>query len=311
MCLEYYILQGIATFGAKMRDPFENTVVRGEKLRYNKKKQGVLLMTGMDIARKIQLPDVIFEAVYRVQPLDIALDPENPQNTLEALEAFAQQENGLRILRYFLDWGVKLKAQYDALGIPERVFWDGMKDIAIWAEDYYDKHGVPGFAEWGWVATTLCLKVFRLGRLQFEPMQLDTPIVCSGHTYPEGTAVLNVHIPAGEALDVSEVRASMDYAPEFFERYFQRRSALFLCHSWLMSPQLKELLQADSRIIQFQNLFSVYEVDQERQAEERVFGHLEENPAAYPEGTSLQKKMKAALLAGKCFGMGRGIRVIE
>ena len=55
----------------------------------------------------------------------------------------------------------------------------------------------------------------------------------------------------------------------------------------------------------------MYEVDQERQAEERVFGHLEENPAAYPEGTSLQKKMKAALLAGKCFGMGRGVRVIE
>ena len=79
MCLEYYILQGIATIGAKMRGFFENTVVHGEKLRYNKKKQGVLLMTGMDIARKIQLPDVIFEAVSRVQPLDIALDPENPQ----------------------------------------------------------------------------------------------------------------------------------------------------------------------------------------------------------------------------------------
>lgn len=267
-------------------------------------------MTGMDIARKIQLPDVIIEAVYRAAPLDVALDLENPQNTLEALEAFAQQENGLRVLRFLLDWGVRLKEQYDALGIPEQVFWDGMKDIRIWAEDYYDRHGVPGLAEWGWVATTLSQKVFRLGRLQFEPMPLESPVVCNGHVFPEGTMVLNVHIPAGEPLDPEAVRASMADAPGFFRKCYQKTAALFVCHSWLLSPQLKELLGEGSRIMQFQNLFSVYEVDQERQAEERVFGRLEENPEAYPEGTFLRKKMKTALLEGKTFGMGRGVRLI-
>lgn len=267
-------------------------------------------MTGMDIARKIQLPDEIYEAVCRTQPLNIPLDLENPQKTLEALAAFAEQENGLGILRFYLEWAVKLKGKYDSLGIPEQVFWDGVKDIGIWAEDYYDKHGTPGFAEWGWVATTLCLKVFRLGRLQFEPMQLETPIVCNGHTYPEGTTVLNVHIPAGEPLDVPEVRAAMDYAPEFFRKYFQKTSGLFMCHSWLLSPQLKELLPEESRILQFQDLFTVHWVDQERQAEERVFGFLAEDPACYPENTSLQKKMRAAILAGKRFGMGCGYRMI-
>lgn len=267
-------------------------------------------MTGMDIASKIQLPEEILEAVYRTQPLNIPLDPEKPQNALEALDAFAEQDNGLRILHFYLDWAVKLKERYDALGIPEQVFWDGMKDITIWAEDYRDKHGVPGFAEWGWVATTLCMKVFRLGRLQFEPTQLEMPVVCNGRTYPEGTAVLNVHIPAGQPLDAAEVRAAMDDAPEFFRAYFQKACTLFVCHSWLLSPQLKELLPEESRILQFQNLFSVYAVDQERQAEERVFGFLAENPETYPEETSLQRKMKAALLRGKAFGMGRGIREI-
>lgn len=268
-------------------------------------------MTGMDIARKIQLPKEIFEAVYHAQPLDVPLDPENPRNMLEALEAFAEQENGLRILRFYLEWAVKLKEQYDAIGIPEQVFWDGMKDLAIWAEDYYAKHGVPGFAEWGWVATTLSLKIFRLGRLQFEPMELDAAIVCNGHTYPEGTMVLNVHIPAGQPLDVAQVRAAMDYAPVFFDTYFRKTFTLFHCHSWLLSPQLKELLPEESRILQFQNLFSVCQVDQERQAEERVFGFAADDPATYPEETSLQKKMKAAILAGKSFGMGCGIRVIQ
>lgn len=268
-------------------------------------------MTGMDILEQLQLREEIREAVCRTEPLELKMEPGDFQKTLDKLEPFAKERNGLRIFRTLMEWALDLKERYDALGIPEQVYWDGLKDLAIWAEDYWEKHGVPGIAEWGWVATTLTMKVFRLGRLQFEPMQLDAAIVCNGHTYPEGTPVLNVHIPAGQPLDVAKVRASMDYAPEFFEKYFQRTSTLFICHSWLLSPQLKELLQEDSRIIQFQNLFSVYEIDQERQAEERVFGHLEENPDDYPEGTSLQKKMKASLLAGKCFGMGRGLRMIQ
>ena len=52
-------------------------------------------------------------------------------------------------------------------------------------------------------------------------------------------------------------------------------------------------------------------MDEERQAEERVFGSLAEDPATYPEETSLQRKMKMALLEGKHFGMGCGIREIR
>ena len=264
-------------------------------------------MTGMDVARKIQLPDAFIEAIYRTEPLDLQLEPGDFQKNLEKAETYAKEDNGLRILRCYLEWAVSLKGQYDALGIPETVFWDGVKVLAIWAKDHWDKHGTPGFSEWGWVITTLSMKVFRLGRLQFEPMCLETDIVCGGQIYPAGTAVLNVHIPAGEPLDIGEVRAAMNYAPVFFKTYFQNDCTLFCCHSWLLSPQLKELLPEGSRILQFQNLFSVFEVDQERQAEERVFGFLAENPESYPEETSLQKKMKASLLAGKAFGMGRGI----
>ena len=267
-------------------------------------------MTGMDILGKLQLRDEIREAVCRIEPLELKMELGDFQKTLDTLEPFAKEHNGLRIFRTYLEWALDLKERYDALGIPEQVFWDGLKDLAIWAEDYWEKHGVPGIAEWGWVATTLTMKVFRIGRLQFEPTQLDGAVDCDSQIYPAGTAVLNVHIPAGQPLDVEEVQAAMDYAPGFFKTYFSKESALFICHSWLLSPQLKELLPEDSRIIRFQNLFSVYEVDQERQAEERVFGHLEEHPEAYPEETSLQRKMKASLLAGKSYGMGRGIRMI-
>ena len=133
---------------------------------------------------------------------------------------------------------------------------------------------------------------------------------CGGRTYAAGTPILNVHIPAGEPLDVDTVRAAMEYAPRFYRAYFGQEFSLLHCHSWLLSPKLKMLLPEDSRIIRFQNLFTAFEADEERQAEERVFGFLAEDPAGYPENTSLQRKMKAALLAGVTFGMGRGIREI-
>ena len=267
-------------------------------------------MTGMEIAVRLQLPKDIMEAVENAQPLHIGLDMEKPQNILDQVSAFAAEDRGCRVLRFYLEWAAALKERYDVLGIPEKVFWDGMKDIAIWAEDYRQKHGVPGFVEWGWVAATLSMKVFRLGRLQFEPTQLETAVICDGKTYLPGTPVLGVHIPAGEPLDVAAVREAMQYAPEFFRRHLGKEFALFYCHSWLLSPCLKELLPEDSRILQFQNLFSVCGSDSERQAEERVFGFLAEDPACYPEQTSLQRKMKAALLDGKAFGMGWGVRVL-
>ena len=267
-------------------------------------------MTGMDILEKLQLRDEIREAVRRAEPMDLQLTG-NFEKNLELLEPFTKDEHGLRIFRYYLDFAVTLKEQYDALGIPETVFWDGMKDISIWAEDYWQKHGVPGIAEWGWVLTTLSMRVFRLGRLQFEPTQLEEDLTCGDRTYSVGTPILGVHIPAGESLDIKAVQEAMGYAPRFFKTHFQKTFALFHCHSWLISPQLKEVLPEDSRIMQFQNLFEVCYVDQERQAEEHVFGFLTDDPARYPDETSLQKKMKASLLTGKSFGMGRGIRVIQ
>ena len=267
-------------------------------------------MTGMDILKKLQLRDEIREAVCRTEPMDLRMSGDFEKD-LELLGPFAKDDHGLGIFRYYLEVAAALKEQYDALDIPEAVFWDGMKDLAIWAEDYWQKHGVPGIAEWGWVLTTLSMRVFRLGRLQFEPTQLEEDLVCGDRTYPAGTPILGVHIPAGESLDAAAVQAAMDYAPRFFKTHFQKSFELFHCHSWLLSPQLKELLPEDSRILQFQNLFEVCGVDRERQAEERVFGFLADDPAGYPEETSLQRKMKTSLLAGKHYGMGCGIRMIR
>lgn len=228
------------------------------------------------------------------------------QRAPEALAVYAPRENGLAVLRLFLEWIPPLREQYRALGIPDSVFRDNLKDLTLWTEDYVAKHQAPGFAEWEWVANTFLLKVFRLGRLQFEPSVLEEAVL----EYPAGTPVLEVHIPAGEPLEEAAVMEALNKAPAFFRTHFHREFSLFRCHSWLLCPQLKTLLPESSRILRFQNLFTVYGEDTERQAEERVFGCLTPDAARYPEQTSLQKTMKQALLEGKTFGMGMGIRKI-
>lgn len=222
----------------------------------------------------------------------------------------ASSLDGLEILRLYLEWALDTKALYDKIGIPESFFWDSMRDIPIWCDDYLQKHGVPGFAEWDWVGRSFRLEVIRIGRLQFEPASLEHALTVSGKMLPAGTPVLHVHVPAGEPLDIGEVMASIDQAPAFFRKYFNREFSLLHCHSWLLSPDLKNLLAERSRIIQFQNLFTVYGTDDERQAEERVFGFLADDPQAYPETTSLQKAVKTYMLDGRTVKMAAGIRFI-
>jgi len=218
---------------------------------------------------------------------------------------------GLQILRLYMDWLDDTKAMYAARSIPESIFWDSLQDIPIWCNDYLVKFGKPGFIEWDWVGKTLRLEVIRLGRLQFEPDVLKKELILSGQRFPAGTPILHVHIPAGTPLDLQSVLDSLSRAPDFFRTHWNKDFLLYHCHSWLLSPDLKQLLPGSSRIMQFQSLFQIYGTDDERQAEERVFGFLSDDPSVYPEGTSLQRAVKQHLLRGNAVQMGVGIRPIQ
>ena len=210
-----------------------------------------------------------------------------------------QNDNGLTVLKLYLHWLEDMHARYEALGIPEVVYQDNLKDIALWCEDFTAKTGLPGIKEWRWVGKSLRMELFRLGRLQFEPITLGEALTLHGQTFPAGTPALSVHIPAGEPLDTEACLSAFQQAEVFFPRYLGKSYPLFYCHSWLLAPSLAEVLPETSRIMQFQQLFEIIHTEQDRQAEERVFGFLADDPAIYPENTSLQRTLKSYLLSGK------------
>ncbi len=271
-------------------------------------------MTLSTFIEKLNLPEqTVFAVRQRPLPPDHHdLKTSFFEKSSHFMEFAKSDPDGLTVLCLYLHWAAETMERYGKMGIPEKYFWASMKDIAIWCEDYLEKYGVPGLQEWEWVGRSLRLEVFRIGRLQFEPRVLKQSVEFGGQAYPSGTATLEVHIPAGEPLDTAEALAAMQQAPAFFLTYFGSSYRLFHCHSWLLSPDLRKFLPEHSRIMRFQDLFSVYKTDtEERQAEERIFGFLSEDPNAYPETTSLQKAAKEYMLAGQYIPMGSGIRAIE
>ena len=196
---------------------------------------------------------------------------------------------------------------YKSKGINSEIYTDTMNDINIWSMKYFENTGCVGLMDMSWIKNHLILKLFKLGRLQFEMSKLNDGI----YGFSKGNDCLNIHITAGEKLDLEECKKSIDMAKDFFKKYFGIDYELAVCNSWLLSTHLTNILDKDSNIVKFSRLFNVYKNDDDnRQAIDRVFGDGTEVNNGMLENTSLQKKMKNHLLSGQKIGMGFGVIIL-
>lgn len=219
-----------------------------------------------------------------------------------------KQQSGYRqfLLYFFVRLAVDAYEEYKLREIADSVYWDTFSDIAIWCRTCERNFGESGINEYGWLKEHVQLRLFKLGRLQFQPIALDSSIAAEDRVLPEGQLVLNVHIPEGEPLDEQRVEQSFEQARAFFRGI----PPIFVCRSWLLDPKLTHILKPESNIIAFQKQFHIYECDDSiRQAEERIFNQLQDDASLYSEQTSLQRSAKAYLLAGHKLGCGSGIKM--
>lgn len=206
-------------------------------------------------------------------------------------------------LAFYLRLSAQVYEKYQEKGISDEIFDWTFYDITIWCKECFRKYGIYGLEEVWWLALSVKMKLFRLRRLQFEPIQLKEDMVGRQRTIPAGTEVLNVHIPEGEPLDYHACIESLRMAEEFFGG----KKQIFVCDSWLLSPNLKEVLPENSNILRFQRMFEVTKVHYAfPQAEQRIFGDILEDKTSYPEDTSLRRNAKAYILSGKDLGIGIG-----
>ncbi|MCI9619975.1 MAG: DUF5596 domain-containing protein [Dorea sp.] len=206
-------------------------------------------------------------------------------------------------LEFYLKLAMDTYGEYQERGYTDHVFDETFYDITIWCRECYRKHGVYGLDELWWLGQSVKMELFRLGRLQFEPILVKKDMKGREQTIQAGTKALNVHIPEGEPLRIEACRESFLRAAEFFGKEYQ----VYVCDSWLLSPHLKEVLPETSNIIRFQKLFEITDVGyQYPQAEQRIFGEILEDKRQYSENTTLQKRAKEYVLSGRDLGIGVG-----
>lgn len=268
-------------------------------------------MNDFEFAKRLQIPEDAMRAAFA---LDISETLCSEMRTLfdADMDAFTARAHTFShsealVLRLYLRWAKELYPKYQALHIPDAIYWDTFRDLSIWCKACPQRTGRPGLTSWSWNRHALKMELFRIGRLQYQP-RLLTDSIPQGHLQ-SGTAVLEVHVPADGPLQ--NVQESMEEALRFFSDVFGKQYAAFHCESWLLASELRGMLPENSHILRFQSLFDLYaEQYQFAQAEERVFGTILPDPSAYPENTALQRNLKRYLLTGKKVGMGLGFLLI-
>ena len=124
-----------------------------------------------------------------------------------------------------------------------------------------------------------------------------------------GDDVLSVHIPGGARIAPATCRASFCEALDFFSQYYpERRIRAFFCRSWLMDPELADVLPEGANILAFQRLFLRYPTPATGR---EVFTFVHPQPFAtyeeLPENTTLLRGLKRRYLAGRPIYLYAGV----
>ena len=209
-------------------------------------------------------------------------------------------------LAYMTDYAFKKNAER---GIPEEITVKTLKDVNVWFDNYESQFKKTGLKEFCWLRYHYTADLFHIGRLQFR-------LEKSLEGIPSGEYAIETHIPQGQPLRYDECLESFKEATAFFDKYFPEIKAdYFMCDSWLLSPELQNILNPETNIAKFNSLWTVipFVKDNSAQAIERVFGfgfkraELENAP----EETSLQRAVKAHLISGKELDLAAGYIKIE
>ena len=180
-------------------------------------------------------------------------------------------------------------------GLPEDVFLDTMKCFTRFVREHERSCGKYGFDRSFWTTRQISARLFRIGELEYELLEKQ-----------DGGRAISLHIPSDAKLEGWLLDDSVARARAFLRAYFPDWADLSMeCESWLLSPQLKELLPEKSRILMFQRAFDltpgeedargsvlewVYHLTHDQQKEARL--------SELPEDTTLQRRMKEYLLNG-------------
>ena len=282
----------------------EKSWTKGERMEEEEK---TMRKTIWEICTMIEMPQevrkelellkgqTVLQKVKTERLVEKLADPDQWKTVWKKIqEKIKPDENGFKMLFCMLEAAGYSYEKYQKGGISEKIFTETMKCFTRFVEEHLESFGNYAFDRDFWTGRQLSLQLFRIGELEYEKKE-------------EGE--ISMHIPSDADLSAGKCVKSIEEARKFFQEYDPAYAEVpYTCTSWLLSPALKELLPENSRILQFQELFSVREVD--RTSDEFlqwVYKRKDIPLEELPENTSLQRKMKEYLRKGGQIGEGAGV----
>ena len=229
--------------------------------------------------------------------LELLMQEETWNTGLEQLkEAVGDDPDGMKRLCCMLRCALRTKEIYARKGIPERIYTDTMAAFSRFVREDRNSYGCYKFTRTFWTTRQVSGKLFRIGQLEYEM------------TVKHGQPAVSLHIPTDVDLRPEVLVPSLRDGLATFCRFFpEYEGKKVYCHSWLMSPLLKDFLPEDSNILRFQKLF---DITADTVPGNDILLWVFKNPRLpkedYPENTSLQRKLKQFFLSGGAFLEGTG-----
>ena len=185
---------------------------------------------------------------------------------------------------------------------------DTLKDVVEWIEISTNAKKELSLGNCGWLKRYLDMRLFKIGRFNFCIGGAECDIPEFG--VKKGDNIIEIHIPTEGLFKKCVCEESLDMAREFFAKYFpEYHYEYFTCNSWLLDKTLRDMLDAGSNIIEFQNMFTMISETEADSAITSVFSDdmtrrkLKQEAAA----TSLAQKIKDHALNGGKFYETYGI----
>ena len=203
-----------------------------------------------------------------------------------------------------------LYKKYMQKGIESKIFYNTMLDLRYKLEECRLVHNKCGTFVPNWYKGFFEMRIFALGRLQFEINHTWFECEIGGKKIPKGTKVLSVHIPRTETpLEHNAVLEAYKSAKEFFKDEFDE-DIIFICNSWLLYPWNRTVYKEGSNLARFYDDFTIVSSGEYQNYSEtwRLFDRLYDgNPDVLPSDTSLRRAFIERIKSGEPIGHGTGV----
>ncbi len=203
----------------------------------------------------------------------------------------------------------RLKERYKEYGIDMELYTSSMLDLKYKVDECKIVKGIKGsFVAW-WFDGFFNLTRFGIGRLQFEIIDFGEHYEKDGRVLTPESKVINVHIPRTlTPLDEESCDDAFRRAKEFFKDEVDENCA-FVCDSWLLWPENKDIIPSHTNIYKFLMRFDIIKSKISKQKADmwRLFDTDERNYNRLPADTSVRRAYIEHLRRGGKMGSGYGV----